>query len=417
MSFDIRTLIFVLGITRIIQVVVFIHQYRINKTIPGVGWWLMWSAMGVIAFSFMLLRGIPSLDTMAMIAQNSLLVLGVIFLYIGLMRFLDKKENRWIVISIIALFIVPFLYFIWVDNNIQVRGILIAAALAAVSFLSAQGLFVNKTRDITASANFTAAVFMVYGCYFTFRAVMMLAGTPIDKFDVPTLFNVAGYMDAIIVGLLLTFGLIIMINQRLNAGISDAKTDVELIFNTSPDASLIARFNDGIIVNINEGFTAATGFSRDETVGKSIADISIWKNPADRKRVVNELGEKGFCENFEALFQRKDGSQIVGILSAKLITLQGIPHMVSITRDISDRKQAEESLQERYKELNCLYGISALLESPGISLEEILKRTVMLIPPALQFSEITEARILLEGRTSRRRVSVKRPGCWPAKLW
>ena len=79
MHFDIRTLIFVLGITHIVQVVVLTYQYLISKTIPGVGWWLMWSAVEVIAFTFMLLRGIPSIDTMVIIGQNSLLLLGVFF--------------------------------------------------------------------------------------------------------------------------------------------------------------------------------------------------------------------------------------------------------------------------------------------------------------------------------------------------
>src|SRR5208283_1067366 len=128
--------------------------------------------------------------------------------------FLDKKEDRGIVLFILAAFIVPFLFFIWVDNNIQVRSILIAAALAAVSFLSAQGLSANKTRAITPSANFTVAIFLVHGGFFTFRAAMMLTGTSVGQFDASTLFNVAAYLDAIIVGLLWTFGLIIMINQR-----------------------------------------------------------------------------------------------------------------------------------------------------------------------------------------------------------
>ena len=346
MNIDIRTLVLVLGITHIIQVVVFTYQYMLNKTIPGVGWWLMWSAVEVIGFTFMLLRGIPSMDSLAIIAQNALLVLGVIFLYIGLMRFLDKKENLGIVVSIFALFIIPFLYFLWVDNDIQVRGILVAAALATVSFLSAQGLWVNKTSAITTSANFTVVVFMLHGCYFTFRAAKMLTGTPIDKFDVPTLFNVAGYLDALIVGILWTFGLIIMINQRLNGEISEAKEHFELIFNTSPDAALITRLNDGLIIDINDGFTSLTGFTRAETVGKPSLKMNIWKNPADRQRVVEELSEKGSCENFEAVFLRKDGSQTIGMLSAKMITMRGIPHMIGITRDITDRKRAEEALRD-----------------------------------------------------------------------
>ena len=66
-------------------------------------------------------------------------------------------------------------------------------------------------------------------------------------------------------------------------------------------------------------------------------------------------------------------------------------------------KQAEDALREqtrklgeRVKELNCLYSISQLRETPGISLEEILLGTLDLIPPAWQYPELACARIILE---------------------
>ena len=54
------------------------------------------------------------------------------------------------------------------------------------------------------------------------------------------------------------------------------------------------------------------------------------------------------------------------------------------------------TLNERVKELNCLYGISSLIEKRGISLEEILQGTVQLIPPAWRYPESTCARIVFE---------------------
>jgi PAS domain S-box-containing protein len=74
-------------------------------------------------------------------------------------------------------------------------------------------------------------------------------------------------------------------------------------------------------------------------------------------------------------------------------------------RQGSKRKLAEEDLWQRthdlgkrVNELNCLYGISRLRENRGLSLGAILKRTVALIPSAWQYSEITCARIILEGQ-------------------
>jgi len=79
---------------------------------------------------------------------------------------------------------------------------------------------------------------------------------------------------------------------------------------------------------------------------------------------------------------------------------------VHVAKDITQRKKIEEELQkrthdlgERVKELNCLYGISELVEKERISLEEILESTVELIPPSWQYPEITCARIVLENQT------------------
>ncbi|BDD88810.1 sigma-54 interaction domain-containing protein [Desulfofustis limnaeus] len=59
------------------------------------------------------------------------------------------------------------------------------------------------------------------------------------------------------------------------------------------------------------------------------------------------------------------------------------------------------ALEERVKELNCLYGISNLVETQDVTLPWILERAVELIPAALQFPERASARIRLDGKEYR----------------
>ena len=51
-------------------------------------------------------------------------------------------------------------------------------------------------------------------------------------------------------------------------------------------------------------------------------------------------------------------------------------------------------LQERIKELNCLYDISSFRDATDFSMEVVLQAVVDFIPPAIQFPEITCARVI-----------------------
>ncbi len=61
-------------------------------------------------------------------------------------------------------------------------------------------------------------------------------------------------------------------------------------------------------------------------------------------------------------------------------------------------KRQAHALSKRIQELNCLTSISSLVETPDISLPEILQGSANFLPPAWQYPQITCARITLNGR-------------------
>nr|WP_320191836.1 PAS domain S-box protein [uncultured Desulfobacter sp.] len=161
--------------------------------------------------------------------------------------------------------------------------------------------------------------------------------------------------------------------KRAKAALKESEEWFQLIFNNSPEAISLTRLEDGLFVDMNEGFTKMTGYTREDVIDKPVIKLDIWHNPIERKKLTKRLKEKGIVENMEACFTKKDGSSMTGLLSAKITNINGMLHIISITRDITLRKQREElALAEHIRFATAMDSLDAWVYVADIQTHEVL---------------------------------------------
>jgi diguanylate cyclase (GGDEF)-like protein/PAS domain S-box-containing protein len=117
-------------------------------------------------------------------------------------------------------------------------------------------------------------------------------------------------------------------------------------FQTSLDAIAINRLSDGTYIEVNDGFVNISEYSREELVGHTALELGIWATPEDRQRMTEALRLNSVCQNLEAQFRKKDGTLLCGQMSASMIEIDGVRCVLSVTRDISEAKAAEEQIRD-----------------------------------------------------------------------
>ncbi len=142
--------------------------------------------------------------------------------------------------------------------------------------------------------------------------------------------------------------------KKAETALKESEEKFKLAFQTSPDSVNINRLNDGLYIAINEGFTRITGYTEEDIIGKTSVEINIWVNPEDRARLIDGLKKYGRVTNLEAKFRFKDGKVVFALMSASIISINNEPCIISITRDISDRKLVEEALQENERKMRTI---------------------------------------------------------------
>jgi diguanylate cyclase (GGDEF)-like protein/PAS domain S-box-containing protein len=116
------------------------------------------------------------------------------------------------------------------------------------------------------------------------------------------------------------------------------------LFKHANDAILIFEPENEIVLEVSDRACEIYGRRREDFVGRSLKEMSV--NPQRGAEELKKLYRDGIYEGFESVHLRGDGAQIHFVINAAVIEYQGKPAVLTINRDITARKQAEENLRE-----------------------------------------------------------------------
>ena len=167
------------------------------------------------------------------------------------------------------------------------------------------------------------------------------------------------------------------------------------------DTITLNRLKDGHYLDVNQAFCDVTGYTREESLGRSAIEMGLWHDPVQLRQLLHLLKTEGRARNLECTFRIKDGRLVEHLVSASLIRLDGETCIVAATRDVSEIKRTERDLRAVREALSA--EVHQLEASQARLRSEIAERE--LAQRRVQESERTLRRILdasLDAMTIRR---------------
>ncbi len=117
-------------------------------------------------------------------------------------------------------------------------------------------------------------------------------------------------------------------------------------FHASPDGLLLSRQRDGLLIEVNEGFSRITGFTAATSVDQTALELGIWVDLNERKHLLELMRRDGFVRDFICHIRRADGLIRLCELSSRPLPIGDEDCMLTIARDITERQLMQEKLQQ-----------------------------------------------------------------------
>jgi len=130
------------------------------------------------------------------------------------------------------------------------------------------------------------------------------------------------------------------------------------IFRLSPDAIVLFEMETQRIQDVNDAFVALFGFSREEVLGKTSLELGVYQSPDLRARLYALMNEHRIIRDFEFAAYRKDGEEILCLLSCQLIDINGKAGVFAVLRDLREMKRMQQLMIQTEK-MQSLGGLAA----------------------------------------------------------
>jgi len=195
--------------------------------------------------------------------------------------------------------------------------------------------------------------------------------------------------------------------ERARTGVALRKSEEKFAtaFRLSPNPSVIARLDDGVLVDANDAYCTATGFTREEVIGKAAQDV-LWPDPDGREEMLRDLKKHGRLRHMDLKMQTKSGPFLDVLVSVAIIEIDGVPHTLGSAIDITERNQVADALRESEERFRRL--IQDL--SVGVAVMDGEGRVLLRNPAAREILGVTEEEINSEGFWQRDLTAVHEDG-------
>jgi PAS domain S-box-containing protein len=174
--------------------------------------------------------------------------------------------------------------------------------------------------------------------------------------------------------------------KKMEVALKKSEEKFHRTFQRSPLAVTITRVRDNCYIDVNDAFVDASGWSRDEAIGRTPLDLEIWVNPQQRMDIRRKVVRGTGVQNLEFGFRTKTGEIRTGLGFAELIEIDGTPCVLSVATDITERKQIEEKMQRALREGEERFRVVANTAPVMIWMSSVDKRCIYFNQQWLEFT-------------------------------
>ncbi len=117
-------------------------------------------------------------------------------------------------------------------------------------------------------------------------------------------------------------------------------------FRLTPDFMSISRLSDGRYVEVNEAFERATGYTRDEVIGRTAVELGVWHDPQQRQALVQILRDTQAVRDYFILISDRHGHVREALVNGAVFEMRGERYLIALLRDVTEARRAEKALRD-----------------------------------------------------------------------
>jgi len=129
--------------------------------------------------------------------------------------------------------------------------------------------------------------------------------------------------------------------EQSEAGRRNSEEKFQSIFRSSPIPFSITTLAEGRYLDVNKAFERRYGYSREEVLERTVFDLMIWEDPAERARLVTSIQQGLPIRNIVTLVRTKTGDLKTTTYSAESIQLDGQTCLLIVSEDVSQNSPRE----------------------------------------------------------------------------